>query len=104
MKREAGIGVPPGRSPRPLQDIGVWDTSSVTDMSVMFLYAESFNQDIGAWDTSSVTDMSSMFNSANDFNQDLSDWCVDLISSEPSYFDAGADSLTLDRPIWGTCR
>ena len=42
------------------QDIGGWDTSSVT-VCMMFRGATSFNQDIGSWDTSSVTNMSSMF-------------------------------------------
>ena len=36
------------------QDIGKWDTSSVTIMSKMFLGASKFNQDIGKWDTSNV--------------------------------------------------
>ena len=36
---------------------GVWDTSSVTDMSELFRYATVFNQDIGHWDTSNVTNM-----------------------------------------------
>ena len=43
------------------QDIGGWDTSSVTDMYDMFYDADAFNQDIGDWDTSSVTDMRDMF-------------------------------------------
>ena len=43
------------------QDIGNWDTSSVTDMSRMFLGASSFNQNIGNWDTSIVRDRSFMF-------------------------------------------
>ena len=38
------------------QDIGSWDTSSVTDMNGMFV-SSAFNQDIGSWDISSVTDM-----------------------------------------------
>ena len=43
------------------QDIGTWDTSSVTTMYRMFYDADAFNQDIGTWDTSSVTNMQEMF-------------------------------------------
>ena len=39
------------------QNIGDWDTSSVTDMKEIRSWASSFNQDIGNWDTSSVTNM-----------------------------------------------
>jgi surface protein len=67
------------------QDIGDWDTSTVSNMGYMFYDAYTFNQNISskianngsdylAWDTSNVTDMSHMleftdFNSSNgDFN------------------------------------
>ena len=43
------------------QPIGDWDTENVTDMSVLFAGATSFNQDIGNWNTENVTDMSIMF-------------------------------------------
>ena len=85
------------------QDIGGWDTSRVTDMSGMFCFASSFNQDIGGWDISSVTDMDSMFRDASSFNQNLSGWCVTNIPYKPNDFDTAATSWTLPRPHWGTC-
>jgi surface protein len=41
--------------------ISLWDTSNVTDMSVMFQGATNFNEYIGSWDTSNVTNMSLCF-------------------------------------------
>ena len=55
-------------------NIGFWDTSNVTDMSIMFYGATAFNQDIGSWDTSSVTSMNSIFENATAFNQDIGNW------------------------------
>ena len=46
------------------QDIGNWDTSSVTNISYMFYNADLFNQDIGRWNTSNVTDLRYMFYSS----------------------------------------
>ena len=41
--------------------ISNWDTSEVTNMSLLFGYRYDFNDDIGRWDTSNVTNMYGMF-------------------------------------------
>ena len=56
------------------QPIGTWDTSSVVNMFFMFGNAISFNQPIGSWDVSNVIDMSNMFINATSFNQPLGSW------------------------------
>ena len=53
-----------------LLEIG--NTSNVTDIWLyVYLEAMHSNQDIGNWDTSSVTNMSSMFGQCSSFNQDI---------------------------------
>ena len=56
------------------QDIGNWDVSNVTDMTLMFFNATTFNQDIGNWDVRNVTVMANMFRGASLFNQDIGQW------------------------------
>jgi surface protein len=84
------------------QDIGDWDTSSVVDMSFMFYDATEFNQEIGSWDTSNVTGMTLMF-SSSPFNQDISKWCVTNIAAEPANFATSSALTNANKPVWGTC-
>ena len=55
-------------------DIKDWDTSNVTDMSLLFMEMEQFNDDISNWNVSKVTDMNRMFWKATNFNQPLGNW------------------------------
>ena len=73
------------------QDIGDWDVSSVTNMNDMFAFADTFNQDISNWDVSSVTDMAFMFDTAAAFNQDVSNWDVSSVTNMAfMFYDAAA--------------
>ena len=54
--------------------ISDWDTSNVTDMSLIFMKLSTFNDDISNWNVSNVTDMSRMFWKAKSFNQPLGNW------------------------------
>ena len=60
-------------------NISSWNTSNVTNMSNMFERAEAFNQLLNYWDVSSVTNMFSMFTGAASFNQPLNNWDVSAV-------------------------
>lgn len=72
------------------------DLSQVTNMSYMFVHAESLNQSINHWDVSNVEDMSWMFESALTFNQPLDNWNV---SSVTNMFRMFYGALSFNQPI-----
>ena len=82
------------------QPLDSWDTSSVTDMSGMFV-ATQFNQDISSWNTSRVTDMSSMFSGAKEFNQALDSWDISNVTDMSGMFK---DAENFNQPLdsWDT--
>ena len=82
------------------QPLDSWDTSSVTDMSGMFV-ATQFNQDISSWNTSRVTDMSSMFSGAKEFNQALDSWDISNVTDMNGMFK---DAENFNQPLdsWDT--
>ncbi len=106
-------------------DISNWDTSQVTDMSLMFRTSGSFNQNLGAWDvskvktmrdmfgyasafqgnglsnwdTSSVEDMEDMFRITDNFNADISGWDVSNVTAMKAMFRK-ANAFNVDIGGW----
>ena len=92
------------------EEIGGWDTSSVTSMARMFHGASSFNQPIKSWDLSNVTSLQGMFKDASSFNQSLSDWNVSSVSRFDGMFTERLPStriseigILLRQLTWNTC-
>lgn len=81
------------------QDISSWDVSNVTTMYSMFEGAATFNQDISSWDVSNVTNMWFMFNGALEFNQDISSWDVSSVN-DMDYMFSDATSFNQDLSGW----
>ncbi len=68
------------------QNIGGWNTSSVTAMDYTFNWATSFNQPLNAWNTGNVETMRSMFFQATSFNQPLSSWNTAKVTTIENIF------------------
>ena len=83
------------------QEIGNWNTAAVTDMSVMFAYAAVFNQNIGNWNTGGVTNMKNMFDRAASFDQDIGDWDTSNVT-DMSYMFNSAPAFNQDIGGWNT--
>ncbi|WP_405370592.1 BspA family leucine-rich repeat surface protein [Nonlabens sp. Asnod2-A12] len=81
------------------EDISMWDVSSVTNMSGMFIGADDFNQTINSWDVSNVTDMSSMFEGSEAFNQPLDNWDVSNVTDMSSMFE-GSEAFNQPLDNW----
>jgi len=82
-------------------EIGLWDTSQVTDMSGGFKDRSNFNSDISSWDTGLVSSMAMMFSGASSFDQDLTSWDTNTVSDMSSMFQ-GAGTFNGDISTWNT--
>ncbi len=82
-------------------NIGSWNTSTVTNMSGMFSSASAFNQNISSWNTGAVTNMASLFGDAAAFNQDIGVWNTSSVTNMAAMF---AGALVFNRNIgaWNT--
>ena len=76
-------------------DVSNWDTSNVTDMSLMFDSCHSLTSlDVSNWDTSNVTDMSLMFENCDKLTSlDVSNWDTSNVTNM-SYMFCYCKSLT----------
>lgn len=82
-----------------IPNINQWDTSSVTDMSEMFSFAENFNGDLSGLDTSAVTNMYGMFFYATKFNSDISKWNTGKVT-DMRYMFSNATAFNQDISNW----
>lgn len=80
-------------------DISDWDVSNIENMNTMFFGAEAFDSNIGGWDVSSVTNMGHMFNQAESFNQDIGNWNVSSVGDMSAMFQH-AKSFNQDISSW----
>ena len=80
-------------------NISGWNVSSVTDMSGTFGAATSFDRDLNGWDVSSVTDMENMFAFADSFNGDITGWNVSSVEDMAGMFN-GATVFNQDISNW----
>lgn len=80
------------------QNIGSWNTSSCTTFERMFLNAVNFNQNISGWNTSVCTNMLGVFLSAQAFNQNISSWNTSLVTTMKSMFES---ALVFNQNIGG---
>jgi prepilin-type N-terminal cleavage/methylation domain-containing protein len=83
------------------QPLNNWDTSNVTNMYRMFFGASSFNQPLNNWDTSNMTNMSQMFFGASSFNQPLNNWDTSNMTNMSGMF-YNASSFNQPLNNWDT--
>ena len=81
--------------------ISDWDVSNVTNMELLFLNRDSFNDNISGWNVSNVTNMYEMFKNTTSFNQPIGDWDVSSVTNMERMF---LDATSFNQPIgdWDT--
>ena len=84
------------KNPSAYQPLSAWDTSKITDMSLLFRFKENFNGDIGGWDTSNVTNMSNMFEGASSFNRPIGNWDTSNVKNMHAMFE---DAVSFNQDI-----
>lgn len=93
-------------------NLSYWNTTNVTDMSLLFdcfnVPNSTLNQNLGSWDTSKVTTLLAMFRNCTNFNNgnlpDITGWNTSNVTHMGALFFAcrnlGANSNRLDFSNW----
>jgi surface protein len=91
------------------QNIGGWNTASVTNMNTMFLNAISFNRNIGNWTLRTAgVDMEGMLNSCGmgpeNYSRTLIGWAnkVSAAGNLPAAISLGALGRTYNSTVYGS--
>ena len=85
--------------------ISEWDTADVVDMKELSRYRteNDFNENIGAWNTSSVTSMNRMFSYAHKFNQPIGVFAASDSSAPPGAEPAQAPGTSARSRTLSAC-
>ena len=73
------------------EGIETWNTSKVTDMSLMFNNAQYFNHDLNSWNTENLKKINYMFLGASNFNKYPYKWNLDNIKEAYDVFNKDID-------------
>ncbi|MEI0580843.1 BspA family leucine-rich repeat surface protein [Brachyspira pilosicoli] len=73
------------------EGIETWNTSKVTDMSLMFNNAQYFNHDLNSWNTENLKKINYMFLGASNFNKYPDKWNLDNIKEAYDVFNKDID-------------
>ena len=72
-----------------IPNVGLWNTSNITSIGLMFNRCTNFNADIGGWDMSSLVGagLKDAFFNCQKFNADLSSWSTGVLTNMESAFE-----------------
>lgn len=80
-----------------------WDTSNITNMGSIFLFAAAFNRPVNSWNTKKVTTLASAFQQSA-YNQTLGSWITSSVTSIASIFNQQYSPKAFNQEIdqWDT--
>jgi surface protein len=84
-------------------NIGLWNTSEVTDLGSLFYGANIFNKSLNSWNTSKVTNIGGAFRQCPLYNQPMNNWNTSNVTNMGTVF-FGAPNFNGDISSWNTSK